>query len=515
MARSKQTTGFYSRYCLGRYCIVISGLFLLPAQGTVCVSSHTDDSDFVCGGKVESEVWQLWDNSAKEYLRTQQFFERLEEQGDTYALYDVQTYTHNLVAMARRCQRVERLEDLAEVLDTAYSALGAYPEGKTGLAWVCKGGAVCNSKNQLINREVMLNSAQFLALTASVANGLVQAPKQHRQGKFVEQTAIVGLQHLLRWGDADAVRRLDKQLAAQAQDVKDGSSTLFFTDKPLWMIAIYADLAGVLQKQPSLHSKVGLSDGQLLAMSGHLSLLLRLFAARTAVEPAVGRNGQTVKVADLDRGFWRLYANNKYAGYTGSEKPVTCIQQLDGTFQKKVSLDAALLVPVSNLGWDISHSRRLVHAFDAIERNRRAMQEVFGVEETALPSAETMHAFAQQLAVRVWNGDVDFPLFSNYWSGTNGWYRVAYDNGTSRCMEGYPPFGITDSFATGGYASWSSYVPEVRILGRRLYQLSGSNDASHRQFIDKYYPGFGVKASAANGMLMELMFWPSLVEAPQ
>ena len=39
------------------------------------------------------------------------------------------------------------------------------------------------------------------------------------------------------------------------------------------------------------------------------------------------------------------------------------------TFQKKVLLDAATLSPVSNLGWDISHARRLVHAFDAIEQN--------------------------------------------------------------------------------------------------------------------------------------------------
>lgn len=483
--------------------------FLLLADGAAWAAGNSADVAFVCGGKLESEVWQLWNGSAKEYLRTQQFTKRLKDQGDTYALYDVQTYTHNLVAMAQRCQRIDRLKEMADVFGAAFASLEVAPDGKIGLAWVCKGGLVCNDKNRLINREVMLTSVQFLALTASVANGLAQAPKQ-KQGKFVEQTAITSL---LRWGDADAVRQIDKQLAAQAQDVKGGSSALFFTDKPLWMIAIYADLAGILLNNPSLRTDAKLTEAQLQSMRVHLTMLLKLFAARITVMDGVGRDGREVKLADLDRGFWRLYADNKYAGYSGSEKPVNCIKQPDGTFKTKVSLDAGTLAPVENIGWDISHARRLVHAFDAIERNRKALQQVFGVSAADLPSAQTMRAFAQQLAVKVWNGDAGFPLFANYWSGVNGWYRVAYDNGTPRCMEGYPPFGLTDSFATGGYASWARYAPEIRPLGRRLYRLSVSKAEADRRFMDKYYPGLGVKASADNKMLTQLMFWPSLVEA--
>lgn len=108
--------------------------------------------------------------------------------------------------------------------------------------------------------------------------------------------------------------------------------------------------------------------------------------------------------------------------------------------------------------------------FDAIERNRQAMREVFGIEETVLPETATRPAFAQQLVVKVWNGDMERPLFTNYWSGAKGWYRVAYDNGTSQCREGTPPFGLTNSFPTGGYASWAPHAPEIRILGRRLYE---------------------------------------------
>ena len=505
---------FLEQYRLDFCCVVIFWFFLFLAQDTLCAPLQIQDADFTCGGKVESDVWQLWDDSMKEYLNMQQFSTRLKEQGDTYALYDIQTYTHNLVAMARRCQRMDRLEELAKFFGVAYSTLEAHPEGKIGLAWICKGGAVCNSKNRLINSEVMLTSVQFLALTASLANGLATGDKLH-QGEFVKQTVIVGLQHLLRWGDADALRQLDRKLVAQAQDVKDGSSSLFFTDKYLWMISIYADLAGVLQHQPSLLNEAGVNDEQLLAIRGHLSRLLKLFAARTNIELAVGLNGKKVKVADLDRGFWRLYAPNKYAGYTGKEKPVICTKQPDGKFKKKILVDAALLNPVNNLGWDISHARRLVHALNAIERNRRAIQMVFKVEEAILPSDEAIRAFAQQLIIRVWNGDHEFPLFSNYWSGANGWYRVGYDIGTNRCVEGSPPYGLTNSFVTGGFASWNRYVPEIRLLSRRLYWLSRSNEPFHQRFLDKNYPGLGAKANSRKKMLVHMMFWPALVEAPQ
>lgn len=489
-------------------------LFILLVLGGDAWAVNLRDADFLCGGRVESEVWQLWDTSARGYLSTQQLSNRLQEQGDVYALYDIQTYTHNLVDMARRCKRIDRMKELGDFFGLAYSFLESAPEGKTGFAWVCKGGAICNEKNRLINREVMLVSLQFLSLTASVANSL-SFSYSHPRSEFVVRTAIASIEHLQRYADSEEMSMLDKRLAAQAQDVTNESSALFFTDKPLWMIAIYADMAGILQSNPSLSSDAKLSKNQLQAMRAHLIKLLKLFGARITIKDVIGRDGRAVKLAELDRGFWRLFADNRYAGYAGIKKPVTCIHQPDGSFQIITSVDAASLRPVSDLGWDISHARRLVHAFDAMERNRVALQKVFGITAADLPSDKTMHAFAQQLTVNVWNGDADYPLFSNYWSGANGWYRVAYDNGTSRCMEGYPPFGLSDSFATGGYASWGRYAPEIRPLGRRLYRLSVSDEEAASLFIDKYYPGLGDQESAGNRMLTQLMFWPTLVEVRQ
>lgn len=357
-------------------------------------------------------------------------------------------------------------------------------------------------------------ASNFLALTSSVASSLVELNIIDDKD-FVGQTVLVTTKHLMRWGDITSLRHLDKLLAAKLRDVKRGSSNLFFTDKHLWMIAIYADLAGVLWKESRLWQKVSLSGDQLILMRNHFSRLLNLLAVRTTITSTITESGKKAQLAELDRGFWWLHDNNKYANYTGSVKPVICVPKEDGTYRKKVSVSASALSPARELGWDFSHSRRLVHVFDAIERNRHAIQMVFGIAEVDLPTVSTMQAFARQLIENLWNGSYLQPLFRNYWSGNNGWYRVAYNNGTSRCTEGYPPFGLTESFITGGYVTWAGFVPEIRILGRRLYWLSESDDDSNNQFLDRYYSGLGEKVSSGKRMLTKLMFWPTLIENAQ
>jgi len=279
-----------------------------------------DDASFQCGGSLEVEVWHLWDRSVGDFLRAEQLERRLRSQGDVYALYDLQQYLHNLVEMARRCQRHDRLQELARLLETAYSTLETNPERKSGMGWICRGGAICNNRNNLLNKEVMLDSVQFLALTTSVANALTIAGSG--EDRFVERTMTVSIQHLLRWGDVDQQRRLEKIILSQPTEVRGGSSALFFHDKHLWMIGIYADLAGILQKQPHLFAKSGFSEADRKILREHLRILLKFFLARTSLTPTVGRRGHRLVLGDLDRGFWRLYPDSRYAGYTGLDKPV-------------------------------------------------------------------------------------------------------------------------------------------------------------------------------------------------
>jgi len=183
--------------------------------------------------------------------------------------------------------------------------------------------------------------------------------------------------------------------------------------------------------------------------------------------------------------------------------------------------DPATVHLVDDIGWDFSHARRLVHVFDSLERNRIAMQEVFRIGNEVQVPPTIIRAFAEQLVERIWNNDQVAPLFTNYWSGTNGWYRVGYDNGTDRCMEGYPPFGLSESFATGGYITWSRHLPVIRQLGRRLYRLSRrrlyrlsrSSEPEHQRFLGRYYNGLAANVAEHTGALTKIMFLPTLVEA--
>ncbi|WP_455280895.1 hypothetical protein [Cupriavidus necator] len=465
-----------------------------------------------CGGPVEGAVWRRWDEGGLAYVQRELIAERLVKEGDTYALYHLEIFFHNLLAMAQRCQRMARQAQLAGLVSSTYAQLEPAPGNRPGRAWVCRGGPECSHSIRLRNSEVMLNSTQFLAFASSLANGMSRAVRPGVPGDFVEQTARIAREHLERWSAPAAQDALRKRIAARPEDVKNSSSELLLTDQDLWLIAIYADLAGMLATRPRLAPAAGVDDPGFAAMKAHLALLLRLVAARITVQElpgAEGKAGKSVRVADLDAGFWRLYDDNRYAAYTGRDKPVVCKRDpaRPNVFTVQTHIPAGRFAPVANIGWDISHARRLVHFFDAIERNRAAMAQVFGIAPASLPSQDTIAAFARQFSLHVWNQDRARPLFNNYYSGANGWYRVNYDNGTGSCAEGIPPYGLAESFPTGGYATW----PALHALGVRLYELTQSARVEDRDFVAAYYPGLVGKYGDSKRMIAELMFWPTLV----
>lgn len=470
-------------------------------------------NSFKCGGELEASVWHQWSATGKEYLEKQLIGRRLLEQGDSYALYDIETFYHNLLAMAQRCQRIERQLEMADAVRSTYVRLEQVPAG-VGRAWLCRGGAVCNQKNRLINSEVMLTSVQFLAFAIDIANSLERSATPTQSDAFADETARITVEHMQRWGSLPARSMLRTRIIAKPSDVKSGSSALFFTDKDIWQIAIYADLAGILVFRAELRETLNLNKEKIGALGEHLTLLLKLFKLRTTLTNEINTEGKSVIVADLDRGFWRLYADNQYASYNGLAPPVSCKVRPGDPNQKKLNknVDASSLQPSETLGWDISHARRLVHFFNAIERNRSALMTVFGLSSKDLPSQETIASFARQLTLNVWDQNKDYPLFTNYFNGVNGWYRVAYDNGTGRCTEGYKPYGLSNSFPSGGYASWAAWNSDIDILSRRLYMLTKSNVDNDKFFIKKYYSEFSDNVKSDVRQRYQMMFWPTLIK---
>lgn len=487
-------------------------LFLaLAVWWKICWAST--GSDLRCGGIVERRVWEEWRTGAR--LFVQELIEqRLTMRGDTYALYDFQTYTHNLVAMARRCGRLDRLREIGAVVKEAYGSLESGANASDGRLWVCRGGAVCTARNRLLNTEVQLYSVQFLGLATSVANALAtsRGSLSRSDEEFIADTTGIAIEHLLRWGSESVIQSMQGRANDVPADVEDGSSRLFFTDKPLWQIAIYAELGGIFGAMSERGRPLALSStGAVSRMRRHYGALMKFFWARVSMWSLPRGSAVTGSAADLDRGFWRLYPDNRYAAYTELDKPVRCAATSTGSVTP-ITLVAPESVPVvPEGGWDISHARRLVHALDALYRNQDAVSRMWGSADFGIPATTLTKAFANNLLANVWNGDPEFPLFANYWSGANGWYRVAWDNGTGQCREGTPPFGLTDSFATGGYATWAHYAPGIGRLALRLYALGESDKPDEVAFVKRYYPDLAKAAKGKAAVLGRLMFWPSLV----
>lgn len=465
---------------------------------------------FACGGVVEARTWQLWDAQGRQYLTRELVGTRLLGQGDPYALYDIQVQFHNLLSLAERCRRVDRLVQLADDLLPVYDRLEPLGGQPAMRAWVCRGGAVCSQRSRDLRQDEMLASVQGLGMLSALANALVHAPEPAaRSHALVARTVQAILAHLLRWGGADARAGWARLATARPQDVINGSSTLFFTDRLLWQLAIHANLASIAVAQPALVQDFapGTIEHRELAQAvvGLLRLFEKRLSVRTMDSPRLGR----AAAADLDAGFWRLYGGNRYAGYSSSAKPALCIKT-DSGMQVQMLVDVKTIPIVPDLGWDFSHARRLVQALEALGQNRHALQAFYDLPVQILPPPELARDFAAQLVTKIWNGDVDHPLFANYWNGSNGWYRVEVDSGTRVCHAGYPPFGLTNSFPTGGYATWGAYYPVIDELARTIYILADSTDANAVAFIRERYGGLS-SASPVNRMVSQLMFWPSLV----
>jgi hypothetical protein len=487
-------------------------IWLCCCAATAASANDTDAERYRCGGQVEAQAWSVWDGGIRHYVEHDLLQVRLKEQGDVYALYDFQTYVHNLVSMARRCGRMSRLRDISQLIGVAYGSLEPGGFFSSGRRWVCRGGKICNNTNRLLNTEVMLDSVQFLGLASSVANALATSGKTLTPSdrKFIDDTTNIILEHLQRWGDRHAIREALKAADATQADVSEISSPIF-TDKQLWMIAIYAELAGILQSQEQAGAARKFSR-----LREHLIALLHLFDKRVSIRSVGGKRNGDVKVADIDRGFWRLHPDNRYAGYDGEEKPVRCTPEASGESgesgaRPKYDIPPSAATRRSDTGWDLSHARRLVHALDALSRNRKAMQSVFAIADRDMPPADLPQLFANNLVDVMWNKDTVMPLFSNFWSGANGWFRVAYDNGTGECDEGSPPYGMSDAFATGGYVSWARYRHEIGELGKSLYALINDTDGASPAAIARHYSSLINRGDEAAWQRARIAFLPSLV----
>ncbi|GIW56103.1 MAG: hypothetical protein KatS3mg082_2507 [Nitrospiraceae bacterium] len=111
--------------------------------------------------------------------------------------------------------------------------------------------------------------------------------------------------------------------------------------------------------------------------------------------------------------------------------------------------------------WDISHARRFVQVFRSLV-DYAQQSGIDGFDESVIAG------LARQVAYAVFDGNLAEPGFHNFFDGSDGWYRVNYQN---RIGFGYAPGQLGAEFIESGYCLWQKYVKRLQDLCDRLWDL--------------------------------------------
>ncbi len=212
-------------------------------------------------------------------------------------------------------------------------------------------------------------------------------------------------------------------------------------DTDLWILANVAHTLAAHQLAPDV---LPISENDYTRLKTHLQNGIQLVLSRITYQTATDFNGQSVETAQWALGGFD--GHNDY-NYTGDLNPSFPGYTTEGGSPTRPPL------PAPNVGWDISHARRLVQFFWTIEKLNEALDLRF-------PIQRVMQGMSNQLAYVVFNKNFSDPKVTNFLDGTNGWYRVNY---LGRLGFGYAPYdwSMSRSVLTSGYGFWAKYNPDI------------------------------------------------------
>lgn len=498
--------------------LVALAIFLIaaatPATAPTSTTVQPAAPDFSCSGNVHAQAIALWEHSLRGYFG-RQISSGLDKKGNVYVLYYTQEELQPFVEMTRRCKDRQQIAELVETLSPAFAALRPLPNAPGTHGWVCRGGANCTPANHLLGNEVPLCSAQFLGLIGAVATDILEIiPASQRtiaEKAFVTNAATTMATQLDHWLSPAYFKQVTARAGMTPTDAKDGQSKYFFEDRDLWYMTSLSDLAELHQAGVKPDTAGAQAFKSLQAKRTQIGGMFNLFLARTKLI-----NTPNGSRAEIDHGYWRNYADSKYAAYTASTSPVLCHKNMFGIMQKTYRIQSKADYIDPNLGWDLSHARRLVPALDTFVRNRSNLATVFGYTNSSFDPSKLQRAFANQIVDTIWNKDRQYPLFSNFWDGSNGWYRAGYENGTGGCRTGEAPYSLAWSFPTGSYPQWGAFNGTIQALGKQLYTLFNSKDPKAVAFVAKNYkqlknPGKPIGTASITYYIWTLTFLSSMV----
>lgn len=248
------------------------------------------------------------------------------------------------------------------------------------------------------------------------------------------------------------------------------------TDTALWVNAEAAELLGAHANAPEM---VALSSDEVSELQQAIRLTVQTLQSKYQTKYSDTRDfqGQTVGSTSYFNGSY-VYGDlpsYAYSGYSGEAFPTAS----DAAYQPGAS-------------WDVSHLHRVPIFFRALFDNKKATGEAF-------PTQQDILLLTNQFVYKTFQGNLELPLFNNFFDGSNGWYRVGYDGGHF----GYPPAQYCNNYesersrndaaaclnsgAVQGWGLVSFANADLADLEHCVAKLAVSQDTAQKSFRTRYY----------------------------
>lgn len=432
-----------------RKLVVLIVIFLLPLSAAA-------SSDFAN----KEDVARLWDEIAP--LLSEKYPGAVAE-GRTYGLYEIGDIMNNMLFYLERTQNKKIINDLS---DFYLEIISKSSKSKTGEDWYY------HFNSEKYDGERILHSAQFIYSALKLYRLMHQfGIEKFEYFEAVEDIIIKG--HLWRWIFYDkAFHRQGWGCSLSHYTHKEHILNLYgkiywskdrksycnvFRDDDMW---IAASAAEYLISQYYDPNSVGAELVEPDQVTEYVEIARKLLEQRYSTEwdsRFSGLRGQ------FEYGAYTDIEDYKYAMYEYSEKACdsckigkcnSCnIEDSLKSFHERgrASREA--------VGWDIAHARRVVPVF-------LTFMEFSGLYGKDFPTEQTLAEIARQLSYVVWNGDVTDPKFANYFDGSNGWYRVGYNDQKNF---GYPPYSRSEFVSRAGYGVLRSYDARLDLAMNSMY----------------------------------------------
>jgi hypothetical protein len=405
------------------------------------------------------------------------------------SIYDIQAFTNSFLVRAAKEQNYNLLDSLSRILLSGATTLRNvtwYPSNSwqkidsTNLGgiyrmWLFPRTMTINGQQVIVREEYHLSSSQFLFLASQTLLAGLSAP----QGVYPGIDSLVAIfpeillkDHYQRWILGPASFRMSGWGCAAGTythreflRMKKNRMFLFkpkicpvINDIDLFIIAGLAQMVAAHTTDPV---RVPISPEVLTQYRQYLQEAESLLAERIELRTIHTQKGAVEGFA-FDNGLYREYKDHRFAAYTGSAFPAE-------NLRVKGSADAS---------WDLSHARRFFFVFNAMNNTSSAA----GLK---LDYTRYLRALSHQFFHVVY-ADTTRHLFSNYFNGDNGWYRVNYHGQGF----GYPPYSMSQAALEGGWFFLGSYYEPIRDLGQTLWQQFNTDPQIYNQYYGVVYRNY-------------------------